>query len=354
MRKGLSRSSLIMYVISIISVAVASGAIGYYMSKSASSGGFTGPTYTYTLTRTHTQVYTEVSTTHYTKTISSISTLYTNYPPPPSTEIRIVISTTTSLYATGLLDYLASEFNKIYPNVKINFVAVGTGAALKIAEKGDACAVFVHAPNLEQEYINKGVIEYGRIIAYNFFIIVGPLDDPARVRDTPNVVEAFKRIYEAGEKGQAIFISRGDNSGTHVKELSIWNKTGLNPRGRPWYKEAGAGMDQVLVMTNELKAYTLSDIGTYLKFKKEGRLPNVEQLFAKGADLINIYSTYLVKSCPENIKIYAKAFLDFVYNNQKQLIGTFGVAEYGAPLFNPAIDKEKELVCMWLEIARGG
>ncbi|MGC9148377.1 MAG: substrate-binding domain-containing protein [Sulfolobales archaeon] len=354
MSRGLSQSSLIIYVISLIIVAVVSGAIGYYVSKSGPTQGFIGPTSTYTLVQTHTRTYTEVSTVHYTKTTSSVFTVYTNYPSPPSTEVRIVISTTTSLYATGLLDYLASEFNKIYPNIKINFVAVGTGAALKIAEKGDACAVFVHAPNLEQEYINKGVIEYGRIIAYNFFIIVGPPDDPAKVKDAPNVVEAFKRIYEAGEKGQAIFISRGDNSGTHVKELSIWNKTGLNPRGRPWYKEAGAGMDQVLVMTNELRAYTLSDIGTYLKFKKEGRLPNVEELFAKGSDLINIYSTYLVKSCPDNIKIYAKAFLDFVYNNQKQLIGTFGVAEYGAPLFNPAIDKEKELACTWLEIAKGG
>jgi len=336
--KGPSKNALILYILLLIIIAVVAGAIRYYLPRSTITEQITviGPAYTYT------QRVTEIN-----------SNIYIYYPPPPPSEIRVVISTTTSLYATGLLDYLASEFNKIYPNVKINFIAVGSGAALKIAEKGDSCAVFVHAPNFELKYINKGVIENGRIVAYNFFIVVGPPDDPAGIRDAPNVVEAFKRIYQAGERGRAIFISRGDGSGTHFKELSIWKKTGLDPRGKPWYLEAGAGMDQVLIMSNERGAYTLSDISTYLKFKREGRLPNIEELFAKGADLINIYSTYLVKSCPENIKRYAKAFLDFVYFNQKQLIGSFGVAEYGAPLFNSAIDREYELACTWLQLARG-
>jgi len=280
-------------------------------------------------------------------------TLFTSYPPPPQNEIRIRVSTTTSLYATGLLSYLASQFNKLYPTIKIDFIPVGTGAALKIAERGDVCAVFVHAPDLEQQYISKGVLEYGRIFAYNYFIIVGPSDDPAMIRNATSAEDAFKRIYYAGEHGKAIFISRGDNSGTHIKELSIWNKTGLDPHGRPWYRETGAGMDQVLIMSNEMKAYTLSDVGTYLKFKKEGRLPYLEELFSKGSDLINIYSMYLVKSCSSDLKIYAKKFLDFVYDNQKDLIGKFGVEEYGASLFNPAIDREKELTCEWLQIAEG-
>lgn len=337
MPRGLSLEKTV--IVSLVVVIVVMGAVlGYvYFSRQPLQ---TPVVYTATFRTPYTTVYTVTVTTG----IPSI------YPPPPPGEVRVRISTTTSLYATGLLDYLASEFNKIYPSVKIDFIAVGTGAALKIAERGDACAVLVHAPDLERQYIETGVIEYGRIFAYNYFIIVGPSDDPAGVRNSSTAVEAFRKIYAAGEAGKAVFVSRGDMSGTHVKELSIWREAGLNPRGRPWYREAGAGMDQVLVMSNELRAYTLSDIGTYLKFKKEGRLPNIEQLFASGRDLINIYSGYLVRGCPSDIRPYAKAFLDFIYYNQ-DLIGRYGVAEYGAPLFYPASGREKELSCIWLEIA---
>ena len=339
----------IIFAVMLAAIIALSITLIYYVSQRSPQESTTSLTTVY-VTSTYTQIPATRTITPSVKT----ETIYMMFPPPPSSEVRIRISTTTSLYATGLLDYLAAEFNKLYPTIKIDYIAVGTGAALKIAAQGDACAVFVHAPNLEKQYLDKGVLEPGRIIAYNYFIIVGPPNDPANIRSASTAVEAFKRIYEAGEKGLAIFISRGDNSGTHVKELSIWNKTGLDPHGKPWYREAGAGMDQVLVMSNELRAYTLSDSGTYLKFKKEGRLPNLEILFAKGADLINIYSTYLVKSCPENIKIYAKAFLDYVYLHQMDLIGRFGVEEYGAPLFTPAMTSDKELACMWLEIARGG
>ncbi|MEZ0290171.1 MAG: substrate-binding domain-containing protein [Sulfolobales archaeon] len=287
------------------------------------------------------------------RTLATSYTTQTTTSLTSPSSIRVVISTTTSLYATGLLDYLAQEFNRVYPNINIMFVAVGTGAALKIAEKGDSCAVMVHAPSLEKQYIDKGVIEYGRIFAYNFFVVVGPSTDPAQIRNASSVVEAFKRIYLAGERGEAIFVSRGDNSGTHVKELSIWNKTGLDPHGKSWYKEAGAGMDQVLIMSNELKAYTLSDIGTYLQFKKENRIPNLELLYYNDSDLINIYSMYLVKKCPEDIKQYAKLFLDFVYENQ-DLIGRYGVDRYGAPLFYPARGVENELKSTWDKLSREG
>ena len=275
--------------------------------------------------------------------------LYTSY---SNKLVRVRVTTTTSLYATGLLDYLADQFYKKYPNVRIDFIAVGSGEALRRAAKGDACMVFVHAPSLEREYIEKGVLEQHRIIAYNFFVIVGPRDDPAGVRSAKNAVEAFRKIYVAGEEGKATFVSRGDNSGTHVKEMSIWKLAGLNPRGRPWYRESGAGMAQTLVMANELRAYTLSDIGTYLKLKKDGKLPNLEILYANDTELINIYSVYIVKSCTGEERKYAELFADFVYNNQ-DLIGRYGVDKYGQPLFYPAKGKESDLYKIWLKLSRG-
>lgn len=271
-------------------------------------------------------------------------------------ETRIRISTTTSLYATGLLDYLASEFTKIHPNVKLDFIAVGTGAALKIAEQGNSCLVFVHAPSLEKQYIDRGIITGGRIIAYNYFVIVGPKEDPAGVNRTTDALTAFRNIYSAGDSGRAVFISRGDNSGTNVKELSLWNKTRLDPSGRSWYKNCGCGMDQALIMANELRAYTLSDVGTYLQFKKGGRLPNIEILYANSTDpdMINIYSIYLVSSCTGEARRYAEEFKEFVYNNQENLIGRYGVDRYGAPLFYPARDKEQEIQALWSRLAAGG
>jgi len=268
--------------------------------------------------------------------------------------VRVRVATTTSLYATGLLDYLAEQFYRQYPNVnvRIDFIAVGSGEALKRAAKGDACMVFVHAPSLEREYVEKGILEQHRIIAYNFFVVVGPQDDPARVRGSGNVVEVFMKIYAAGEQGKAMFVSRGDYSGTHVREMSIWSLAGLDPRDKPWYRESGAGMAQTLIIANELKAYTLSDIGTYLKLKRDGRLPNLEILYSNDTELINIYSIYIVKSCTGEERKYAELFADFVYRNQ-ELIGHYGVDRYGQPLFYPAKDKESNLYRVWLKLSRG-
>ncbi|HWQ17802.1 MAG TPA: substrate-binding domain-containing protein [Sulfolobales archaeon] len=281
--------------------------------------------------------------------------LYPYYYNPGSVgrEIGIRISTTTSLYATGLLSYLAEEFSKIRSNVRLDFIAVGTGAALKLAEQGDVCAVFVHAPSLEKQYIDKGIITGGRIIAYNYFIIVGPTYDPAEVNRSRDVLEAFRKIYTAGDLGKAIFITRGDNSGTNVKELSLWRKSGLDPSRKSWYKNCGCGMDQALVMANELRAYTLSDMGTYLQFKRAGRLPNLEILYANATDtnMINIYSIYIVSGCKGDARKYAEEFRDFVYSNQERLIGSYGVSKYGAPLFYPARDRAQEIQALWREIA---
>ena len=263
------------------------------------------------------------------------------------------VSTTTSLYATGLLEKLADEFRKYYPNVVIQFIAVGSGRALELAAKGDIDMVLVHAPQLEREYINRGILIDGSIIAYNYFVIVGPGDDPAGIRGLSNPVSAFKRIYMAGVMGKALFISRGDNSGTHVRELSLWRKAKLNPRGQEWYIESGTGMAKTLLIANEKRAYTLSDVGTFLKLKCEGVLGELEILVSGGVDLINIYSAYIVNPREYNVNYkLAKLFLEFITSNEGQkIISLYGKSEFGQPLFYPAKGKEVELRRYWKKLA---
>lgn len=282
--------------------------------------------------------------------VIAVIAIYTYYTSLKSSAIHIRISTTTSLYATGLLSYLAKEFNTIYPGISIDFIAVGSGAALELAARGDVCAVLVHAPSLEATYIRKGVIERHRIFAYNYFVIVGPPNDPANIRNATSAIDAFRRIFRAGEEGRALFVSRGDGSGTNVRELSIWSEAGLDPRGRPWYRVCGCGMGQALVMASELSAYTLSDVGTYLKYRGEGRVPNLVILYTNSSELINIYSMYIVKSCRGVEREYAEKFLDFIYSHQ-DLIARYGVDRYGKPLFYPAKDREPELYRIWREFA---
>lgn len=260
------------------------------------------------------------------------------------------VSTTTSLYATGLLDKLAEEFSRKHPNIIIQFIPVGSGEALRRAGMGDADIVLVHAPNLEKKYLENNILVEGRIFAYNYFIIVGPPDDPASIRDTESVTSAFKRIFEAGLAGKALFISRGDNSGTHNRELFIWGKVGVEPGGG-WYIESGTGMAQTLEIANEKGGYTLSDIGTYLKLKKSGVLNNLDVLFSGDQNLINIYSVYIVN--PEKVEgvnyQLAKEFRDFIIRDEGQaIIREYGVKEYGAKLFY-SVDSGKisELTLIW-------
>ncbi len=211
--------------------------------------------------------------------------------------MRVRFSTTTSLYATGLLDYLASAYTRVARDVSIDFVPVGSGAALRIASENSVDGVFVHAPNLEIVYIKRGVLTHHKIIAYNYFCIVGPREDPADVRDAATAVDAFRRIWRAGEEGRALFVSRGDDSGTYIRERIIWQLAGLqpNPSRQRWYLETGQGMAGTLLVANNIKAYTLSDTGTFYKLKLEGRLPRLTLLYTSDPILINIYSAYIVK-----------------------------------------------------------
>ena len=264
--------------------------------------------------------------------------------------IKIPATTTTSLYATGLLETLADAYNEEHGSVEFQFIPVGSGEALRRAAEGDACMVFVHAPSLEVKYIENGVLEDGVIFAYNYFIIVGPPGDPAGIRNAENAVEAFKRIYMAGENGKAIFVSRGDNSGTHVKELSLWESAGLDPRGKAWYKETGSGMAETLMVASELEAYTLSDIGTFLKVAPQG----LEILYYNSTELINIYSAYITHACTPEQREEARAFLDWLISEEAQaIIESYGVKEYGQPLFYPAMGKEEELAQTWRMLSSG-
>ena len=259
------------------------------------------------------------------------------------------VSTTTSLYATGLLDKLAEEFKKEHPNVVIQFIAVGSGEALRKASQGDADMVLVHAPGLEKEYMDKGVIIERKIFAYNYFIIVGPKDDPAGIRNL-DPITAMKKIYMAGEKGLAIFVSRGDNSGTHERELLLWSMAGLNPEGKGWYKDTGSGMAQTLMVANNMPAYTLSDIGTFLKLKD--KLTQLDILVSKGDIMFNIYSVYIVAKSPN--RDLAREFINYLISSEGQkIIGNYGVKDFGQSLFYPASSKPKsELIEAWKQLSK--
>ena len=266
--------------------------------------------------------------------------------------IHLRISTTTSLYSTGLLEYLASKYESRHPNVRVEFMPVGSGQALLLAARGDVCAVIVHAPNLEARYVSNGIINDGVIFAYNYFAIVGPANDPANVRGAKSAVEAFQAIYLAGEKGVALFVSRGDHSGTNERELALWRSAGVNPEGRSWYLETGQGMAETLIMADEKNAYTLTDMGTFLYLNSTGRVRHLRVLLTGDASLINIYSAYLVTSCSGKEREAAESFLEFLVKRQ-DLIGSYRPSSINATLFMPASGAEDKLHEYWAELARG-
>ena len=259
-----------------------------------------------------------------------------------SQTIRIIVSSTTSLYSTGLLDYIGSVFEREYPNVKVIFIPVGSGQALKLAERGDACATIVHSPPMEKQYLYRGAIEDGVIFAYNYFVIVGPRSDPAGVRNTSSSVDAFKRILDYGEMNKLAFISRGDGSGTHIREISIWRKVGVEVLGRSWYLSCGCSMDQALIMANEKNAYALSDRGTYLSLSREGKIPNLEVLYDNNSDIdmLNIYSIYVASKCSGVEREYALKLVDYLHTRRIELLRSFKLNEYNTILFFPVEDED--------------
>jgi tungstate transport system substrate-binding protein len=185
---------------------------------------------------------------------------------PQSPSPRVKLATTTSTEQSGLLDALLPVFEK-ETGFHVDVIAVGTGASLKIGEKGDCDVVLVHARALEDAFMAAGFGAERKDVMYNDFIVLGPSGDPAGVAGASSAADAFARIARAGTP----FVSRGDNSGTHVKERDVWKEAGLKPAGA-WYKEAGQGMTQVIQMSEQVGGYTLADRGTWLAVKDKSTL----------------------------------------------------------------------------------
>lgn len=253
---------------------------------------------------------------------------------------RLIVSTTTSLYDTGFLELIEEKFEEKYP-IDISFISVGTGQAIEHAKRGDADLILVHAPSAEYKFLIEGYGVCRKIIAYNFFVIVGPADDPAQIKDE-NITYALHRIVELGRAGKIVWVSRGDNSGTHIKEKFLWASAGLNwtqLREENWFIESGAGMGKTLLIANEKEAYVLTDIGTYLKYYSEN-LIDLQILVGQGKELINVYSAIAVN--PEKASTNfedAITFIKFLISDECQaLIENFRKEEYGQNLFYSAVN----------------
>jgi tungstate transport system substrate-binding protein len=248
----------------------------------------------------------------------------------------IILSTTTSTQDSGLLDVLVPLFEK-QTGYGVKTISVGTGQALVLAEKGDADVTLVHAPSLEKKYVSEGKLLNRRLVMYNDFVIIGPKDDPAQIKSAKTALAALKLIQQS----KARFVSRGDNSGTHNLEKSLWKQAGIEPKG-DWYIESGQGMGASLGIANERNAYILTDRGTYLALGKRVTLPI---LIEGDKVLLNIYSVIEVNpaNSPRVNAVGGKAFADFMVSPQAQgQIKNFGVEKYGQPLFVPAAGKREE------------
>jgi tungstate transport system substrate-binding protein len=243
------------------------------------------------------------------------------------TKSQLLLVSTTSTQDSGLLDVLLPAFEE-QTGYTVQLISTGSGQALKIAEQGNADVILLHSPAAEEEFMAQGLGIDRRLVMHNDFVLVGPAEDPADVKDK-DPVEAFKTIYQS----QAVFVSRGDESGTNVKELNLWKQAGLDPLGRPWYLETGQGQGATLSIANEKGGYALTDRGTFLAYRAN---LNLVILVENDPSLLNIYHVITVN--PErwpHINVEgARAFADFITSTKgQQIIREFGVDKYGQPLF---------------------
>jgi tungstate transport system substrate-binding protein len=249
----------------------------------------------------------------------------------------VILATTTSTQDSGLLDVLVPLFEK-ESGFQVKTIAVGSGQALKMGEKGEADVLLVHSPDAEKKFMADGFGASRRLVMHNDYIIVGLASDPAKVKGT-SASDALKRIAQVG----AIFVSRGDNSGTHAKEKGLWKVAGINPEtGQKWYQQTGLGMGQSLNVAAEKKGYTITDRATYLSLKKGLGL---EILVEGDSRLLNIYHVIELDSAkwPRVNAGGGRAFADFmVAKKTQEIIGRFGVEKFGAPLFFPDAGKKPE------------
>ena len=248
----------------------------------------------------------------------------------------VILSTTTSTQDSGLLDVLVPLFEKTM-GYSVKTISVGTGQALALAAKGEADVTLAHAPSLEKKYLAERKLLNRRLVMYNDFIILGPPADPAKIKSIKSSIDSLKLIASS----QSRFVSRGDNSGTHNLERSLWKLAGIDPKG-DWYIESGQGMGATLGIANDRNTYTISDRATYLAFRKRVTLA---VLFEGDKPLLNIYSVMEVNPAngPRINAVGGKAFADFMVAPQTQtVIKTFGVEKYGQPLFVPIAGTREE------------
>ena len=244
----------------------------------------------------------------------------------PRQVTTFVLASTTSTQDSGFLDALAPEFDKDHPNLKMKVVAVGSGEALELGRKGDADVLLVHSPDDEARFMSEGYGETRKPVMSNDFAIAGPPGDPANVNDATDATDAFRRIGNA----KAEFVSRGDESGTHKKELKLWKAAGIDIDG-DWYLSSGQGMAETLVIASESSAYVLTDTATFKATRPQG----LEVAFEGGPDLINPYSVITLKAARK--KAAGASFSDWITGTKgRAFIAAFGTKEHGKPLFEVA------------------
>ncbi|MBI4688039.1 MAG: extracellular solute-binding protein [Nitrospirae bacterium] len=222
-----------------------------------------------------------------------------------SAEQRIRCASTTSTQNSGLFDYILPLYEK-KAGIKVDVVAVGTGAAIEIGKRGDADVVFVHAKEQELKAVEEGYFVNRHDVMYNDFVVIGPINDPVKIKGTKSSIEAFRKIAGASYP----FVSRGDKSGTHTKELSIWGKTGIELKDKKWYLEAGQGMEKTQRIANEKMAYTLTDRGTWLATKDKDRLEMIIVLEGDTA-LFNQYGVIAVNP-QKHPHVKSKEAMEFI------------------------------------------
>ena len=248
-----------------------------------------------------------------------------------SAETRIRMASTTSTQNSGLFDYLLPIFEK-KTGIKIDVVAVGTGASIQIGKRGDADVVFVHAKEQELKAVEEGFFVNRHDVMYNDFVIIGPTSDPAKIKGMKSAPDAFKKISGSG----ASFVSRGDKSGTNTKELSLWKKAGIEPAGQKWYLEVGQGMEKTQRIADEKRAYTLTDRGTWLATRDKDKLDMVVVLEGDPT-LFNQYGVMAVN--PEkakNVKYKeAMEFVNWIISKEGQDAVAAFKDKNGNPLFIP-------------------
>jgi tungstate transport system substrate-binding protein len=257
--------------------------------------------------------------------------------PTASAPREVILATTTSTRDSGLLDVLLPLFEE-RTGYRVKPIAVGSGQAMVMGERGEADVLLVHAPDAEEKFMAAGHGINRRRVMHNDFVLVGPPSDPAGVRALPHAGAALRRIAETGN----LFVSRGDHSGTHQLEMKLWREAGLAPAGQRWYQETGQGMGETLRVASEKGAYTLTDRATYLANRPTLAL---SILVEKDEALLNVYHVIQVNP-QKSDRINAaggRAFVEFMISPETQrLIGEFGIEKFGQPLFTPDAGKAED------------